>query len=187
METGRIMDLSGAINGAPPWSGQHRPRPEIELAAGQPFDDEHGAGAERTAQLSGDLRVACAGRSAELNAAACKRISALAVGEKSEVANANQPLWQNVDQESAQKLFCGNSHYFLLAAMRIVFPAKRHSIILKGDESMVGDRDAMGIARQVVQNMLRTAERRLGVDDPVLLEKLSQKPAEATWLGQTPE
>src|SRR5271169_4458649 len=35
--------------------------------------------------------------------------------------------------------------------------------------------------------MFGTAEGWLGVDDPVLLEKLSQKPAEATWLGQTPE
>jgi hypothetical protein len=52
---------------------------------------------------------------------------------------------------------------------------------------MVGDRDAMGIAREIMQNMFGTAEGWLGIDDPVLLEKLSQKPAEATWLGQTPE
>ncbi|MFZ1009336.1 MAG: hypothetical protein WAN65_21015 [Candidatus Sulfotelmatobacter sp.] len=76
---------------------------------------------------------------------------------------------------------------FCLPPWALVLPAKRHSIILKGDESMVGDRDAMGIAREIMQNMFGTAEGRLGVDDPVLLEKLSQKPAEATWLGQTPE
>jgi hypothetical protein len=37
----------------------------LELVAGQPFDDEHGAGADRTAQLSSDLRIAFAGRLAE--------------------------------------------------------------------------------------------------------------------------
>ncbi len=103
------------------------------------------------------------------------------------MADANQPLGQNVDQESAQKLIGGNGHDLLLAAVRIVFPAKRNSIILEGDESLVRDRDTMGIAREIMQDMFWTAEGWLGVDDPVLLEKLSQKLAEATWLGQTPE
>ena len=103
------------------------------------------------------------------------------------MADANQPLGQNVDQESAQKLIGGNGHDLLLAAVRIVFPAKRNSIILEGDESLVRDRDTMGIAREIMQDMFWTAEGWLGVDDPVLLEKLSQKLAEATWLGRTPE
>ena len=103
------------------------------------------------------------------------------------MADANQSLGQNVDQESAQKLFCGNSHDLLFAAMRIVLPAERHSIILEGDESMVGDRDTMGIAREIMQNMFGTAEGWLGVDDPVLSEKLSKKSAETAWLGENPE
>jgi hypothetical protein len=103
------------------------------------------------------------------------------------VADANQPLWQNVDQESAQELIGGNGHDPLLVAVRVVFPAKRDSIILEGDESMVRDRDTMRIAREVVQNMLRTTERWLGVDDPVLSEKLSEKSAKTARLGETPE
>ena len=103
------------------------------------------------------------------------------------MANANQTLRQNVDQESAQKLIGGNGHDPLFAAVCIVLPAKRDSAILEGDESMAGNRNAMGIARQVVQNMLRTTEGRLGVDDPVLLEELSEKSAKTAWLGETPE
>jgi hypothetical protein len=45
----------------------------------------------------------------------------------------------------------------------------------------------MGIAREIMQNVFGTAERWLGVDHPVLFEKLSQIPAEAMWLGETPE
>ena len=157
------------------------------MAAGQPFDDEHGTGADRTAQLCSRVRITCTGRCAEQDAAACKRISALAVGKESEVADANQPLGQNMDQESAQELLCGNGHDLLLAATRIVLPSERHSIILECDESMVGDRDAMGIAREIMQYMFGAAEGWLGVDDPVLLKKLSDKSAETTWLGQTPE
>jgi hypothetical protein len=114
-------------------------------------------------------------------------ISALPVGEESEVADANQSLGQNVDQESAQKLLCGNGHDLLLAAVRVVFPAKRDSIVVEGDESMVRDRDTMGIAGQVMQHMLGAAEGWLGVDDPVLLKKLSDKSAETTRLGETLE
>lgn len=103
------------------------------------------------------------------------------------MANANQTLGQNVDQESAQELIGGNGHDPLLVAVRVVFPAKRDSIVLEGDESMVRDRDTMGIACQVMQNMLGAAEGWLCVDDPVLLKKLSDKSAETTRLGETPE
>jgi hypothetical protein len=56
--------------------------------------------------------------------AACKSVAAPAVGEQSEVADADQALGQNVDQEAAQELICGDRHDLLLAATRIVFPAK---------------------------------------------------------------
>ena len=34
---------------------------------------------------------------------------------------------------------------------------------------MVGDRDAMGVAGQIVENVFGAAEGRLGIDHPVLL------------------
>jgi hypothetical protein len=73
-----------------------------------------------------------------------------AIGEKAEVADADQALRENVNKEPAQKLVGRNSHDLLLAAMRIVFPAKRDSIILQGNQSMVGDGDAVGIPRQIL-------------------------------------
>ena len=101
------------------------------------------------------------------------------------MTDANQSFGQNVDQESAEKLFCGNSHDLLLAAVGIILPSERHSIILEANESMVGDRDAVGIAREIMQNMFGAAEGWLGVDDPVLSEELSQKSAEGTWFGES--
>jgi hypothetical protein len=103
------------------------------------------------------------------------------------VADADQALRQNVDQESAQKLICGHCHDLLLAAVRIVFPEKRDSIILERNQSMVGDGDAVRIASEIVQNMLGTAEGWLGIDDPVLAKELSEKPWKATWLDKTLE
>src|SRR5208282_954142 len=51
-------------------------------------------------------------------------------------------------------------------------------------DPMVGDGDAVRIAGGIVQNMLGTAEGWLGVDDPVLLEELSEELAKATWLSK---
>jgi len=49
---------------------------------------------------------------------------------------------------------------------------------------MVGDGDAVRIAGEIVHNMLGTAEGWLGIDDPVLVEELSEKPAKAMWLSK---
>ncbi|HUC30433.1 MAG TPA: hypothetical protein VMR80_12635 [Candidatus Acidoferrum sp.] len=92
-----------------------------------------------------------------------------------------------MDQESSQELICGDRHDLLLTAVRVVFPAKRDSIILERNQSMVGDGDAVRIASEIVQNMLGTAEGWLGVDDPVLMEELSEKLAKTTWLSKTLE
>jgi hypothetical protein len=92
-----------------------------------------------------------------------------------------------VNQESAQELLCGDRHDLLLAAVRIVFPAKRDPIILERNQSMVGDGDAVRIASEIVQNMLGTAEGWLGIDDPVLAKELSEKSSKATRLDKTLE
>jgi hypothetical protein len=52
-----------------------------------------------------------------------------------------------MDQESSQKLICGNRQSLFLTAPRIVFPTKRDTIILERNQSMIGDGDAMRIAR----------------------------------------
>ena len=40
---------------------------------------------------------------------------------------------------------------------------------------MVGNSHAMGVAGEISQHMLGTAERRLGIDDPVLPEQGAQE------------
>jgi hypothetical protein len=159
----------------------------VKLAAGHPFDDDHRTAANGTAQRDGDLSMSCTVTCPEQDTAACEHTATPAVGEKAEVPDADQALGQNVDQESAQKLVCGNGHNLLLAAVCIVFPAKRDSIILERHQSMVGDGDAVRIASEIVQNMLGAAEGWLGIDDPVLVEELSEKLAKTTRLSKTLE
>ena len=83
-------------------------------------------------------------------------------------------------KKPAQELICRNGHDLLLPAVSIVPPAEGDAIVLKGHEPMVGDGNAMGVASQIVENMLGAAEGWLGVDDPVLLAEFPEQVAECT-------
>ena len=52
---------------------------------------------------------------------------------------------------------------------------------------MVGDGNAVSIASQIVEDMFCSAERRLGVDDPVLARELMGETVEAIALGEACE
>jgi len=60
----------------------------------------------------------------------------------------------------------GNGHKLFLAAVCIVSPAEGDTVVFKSHEPMVGDGHAMCVAGQVVEDVLRPAERRLGVRPP---------------------
>jgi hypothetical protein len=57
-------------------------------------------------------------------------------------------------------------HHAALAAMGIILPSKRH--VSAGDlyEPMVRDRDAMGVASQIMQHVFRCTEIFLRINDP---------------------
>ena len=56
--------------------------------------------------------------------------------------------------------------------------------MLEGHEAVVGDGHAMGVAGEIAEHMMRTAERWLGVDDPVLTEQWTQEGAEGPFVFQ---
>ncbi len=75
-------------------------------------------------------------------------------------------------------------HGAALAVVRVVLPAERDVRIGYLDETMVGDGDAMRVAGQIVQYVLRPAERLLRVDDPVLAEQRTQESRERLLVSQ---
>ncbi len=87
----------------------------MKLATGHPFDDDHRTAANRTAHLGRDLSMSFAVVCTKQSPAPCEHTATPAVGKKAEVADADQTLRQNVDQESAQKLIYGDCHDLLLA------------------------------------------------------------------------
>ena len=92
-----------------------------------------------------------------------------------------------MQEEAAQKLLRCHCHQLLFAAVRVILPAERDLAIGEVNNPMIGDGDAMRVAGQVMKNVLRAAERRLGVHDPVLAEERTKKRTECPFRSQAAE
>jgi hypothetical protein len=66
-----------------------------------------------------------------------------------------------------------------------VAPAKRDLVLHERNEPVVGNGHAMGVSAKVAKDLIRSAEGRLTVDDPVQRVKLADQTAEEFGLSQT--
>lgn len=107
-----------------------------------------------------------------------------AVGHPPEVTDAWKSFWQHMQQEPAQELMVGKSHDAVLALMSVVFPAKRYAVFVDAKQAVVGNGDAMGVTGQILQNVFRTAEGRLGVDDPRFTGDGFEKRCEVVFVSE---
>src|ERR1035438_3752913 len=92
-----------------------------------------------------------------------------------------------MEHEATQELFGGYRHLALLAAVSVVFLAKCDVAVGHGQESMIGDGDAVGVACQVVEHILRSAEGAFAVDDPLLTKERPQERGKSLLRGQGTE
>ena len=76
-----------------------------------------------------------------------------------------------MQQEAPQELLRRQGHHSFVIPLRIVLPAEGDLIILEGDQATVGDGDAMSVAAEIAEHVMRAAERGLGIDHPVLPEQ----------------
>jgi hypothetical protein len=102
------------------------------------------------------------------------------------MANAHKPGRQDVQEEAANELDAIQHHDLLLVPVRVVLPVKINFASLDGNQTVVGDRHPVGVARQVFENGLGAAERRLGVDDPILLFQGGDQLLEEGGIFQVP-
>src|SRR5438067_12928979 len=107
-----------------------------------------------------------------------------AVGEIAVVADAMEAVRQNVEQEAADELVGAKGHHLLLVVVAIILPAEADPALGKTDQAAVGDGDAMGIAAEIIEHLLGSAERALGVDDPANGAQRPQPGSEHGWRGQ---
>src|ERR1035438_903098 len=92
-----------------------------------------------------------------------------------------------MEHEATQELFGGDRHLALLAAVSVVFPAKSDATVSHGQEPMVGDGDAVGVACQIVEHIPRSAEGAFAVDDPLLTKERPQERGKGLLRGQRAE
>ena len=113
-----------------------------------------------------------------------KEFCSLAVSEEAEVADAHKTARREVKQEAAQELFDGQGHEPLLVAVSGVAPTEGDMAVGKSNQPAVGDGDAMSVSAEIAQHMFWPAERRFGVDNPVVTEQYPQPRGEGAPFGE---
>ena len=91
-----------------------------------------------------------------------------AIGQEAERADADKAAGQDVEQEAAQELLRTEGHHSLLSTVGIIFPSESNLVMLESHEAVVDDGHTMGVAGEIAEHMMGTAEGWLGIDDPSL-------------------
>ncbi len=113
-------------------------------------------------------------------------VSARLLAEQAVVADAVEALGQDVDQEPADELVRVERHRLVAAGSLdpVVLDLERHRPRVDRDQAAVGDRDPMGVARQIGEHRLGAGERALGIDEPALLSERGKERCERLGIYQ---
>ena len=72
----------------------------------------------------------------------------------------------------------------MLIVVSGVAPTKGDLSVVESNQSVVGDGDAMGIAAEILQHVIGSAEGWFGVDDPIFAEERTQPGCEELGMGE---
>jgi hypothetical protein len=111
-------------------------------------------------------------------------LPAAAAGEEAEVADADEATREYMQQEATQELIGRQREESFLVFTSGVSPAKRDLVILAGNESGIGNRNAVGVSAEIAQHLLGSTERRLAVDYPSRGVKLTDQTPKQFGLRQ---
>ena len=163
--TGRLRRRSGQTSAVAAWAEVKVP-PEN---SGQPF---------KRGFLSADERRAS-------EPFAQEQARALVSGREEPVmANFTEARRQYVHHEAAQEFFRCQRHDLLLVAVAVIAPAEGDESVFRTDEPLVGNSDSMSVTAQIIDDLLRAAERRLAVDDPSRIVQFADQGAETLCIVQ---
>jgi hypothetical protein len=111
-------------------------------------------------------RIFRGGSHAEELAAMLQLFFAIAIAQEAVIANAMESVGENVEQESPNELLGGEGHDLLLMVVAIVPPLELDLPVFDIYDALIGNRDPMGVAADVVHYLLGAGEGCFGVDDP---------------------
>ena len=165
-----------------------QPRAKVSMMIMRPPQHGHGRGSTRgsSARCFGRLGLLWARRHGEQLASVRNVCGSVAAGEQPIVSDAMEALRQHVDQEAPDELV-GRQRHGLVAGGPldpIVLVLEGDAVLVGGQQPAIGDRDAVGVARQIAQHLLGPGERLLGVDHPIDLAQWRQIGMECSLVGE---
>src|SRR3954451_15338973 len=72
-----------------------------------------------------------------------------------------------MQQETPDEFVGGQGHHLDLIAIAIVLPLEADLMVLDIQQAVVGNGDAVSVASYVIEDLLGSGDRRLGVHDPL--------------------
>ena len=127
-------------------------RTKLDFRSREHFDDRHWGATLRTAPSVAELDGGSISpkllfwRCPQCLEAEGQGGGTLAVGQKTEVADAHETFGEQMQQETAQEVIERYGHQLLFVVMRGITPAERDVPFGKRDQTMVRDGYAMGVA-----------------------------------------
>jgi hypothetical protein len=76
-----------------------------------------------------------------------------------------------MQQKATEEFLHAEGHQTLLVLVSRIAPTEGHAALLKRDQPMVGDGDAVRVAAEIAECMFGTAEGSLGVHYPIGAER----------------
>ncbi len=107
-----------------------------------------------------------------------------AIREQAVVPNAHESRRDRVEQKPPNEFVGLERHHFQGVAIAIITPAKQHGTVLERHQTVITDGHAVGIAAQVVHNLVGRVKGGLGIDDPLLLPQRREEALKGTGIGQ---
>jgi len=121
-------------------------------AAREGLDDDHAAAAAWTCRLVAIGSIGIGGLAlglwpSEQLAGTRDVVGAGGLGQQAVVADAVEALGQDVDEESADELVCGECHALVSVSAldSVVLPLEGDAVLVECDQAAIGDGNAVGI------------------------------------------
>ena len=96
----------------------------------------------------------------------------------------HEALRKNMQQETTQEFIVRQSGELLFVVVSGIAPAKSHLAIGKGDQAMVGDGHAMGVAAEILQHVFGAAKRTFQVNHPVFSKQWPEPSSKDLGFGE---
>ena len=90
------------------------------------------------------------------------------VGQKPIVSDSHQAFGDNVEEKTPHELPGLQLHDFVLVSLGAVLPSEGDPAVFHGHQPFVGQGDAVSVAPEVLEDLLRPGEGRFAVDHPIL-------------------